>query len=123
MPGYRFTDIFRPFFHTLVAGVAEHDGLVILQQGMHLNHIGNIVGLPDDCMYQAISGIDADVGLHVKWPVVALFRLVHLRIMLAVLVLCRLQIGDQHGVDDGAFAHREALLGEMSVDHHEDQAR
>ena len=62
------------------------------------------------------------VGLHAEVPVIAFLRLVHFGIALAVLVFCRRRRGDQRGVDDGAFAHHQALLGEVTVDRVEDLA-
>lgn len=59
MPRHRFTDVFGPLFHTLVAGVA-------LQRVMGLYHVGDIAGRADDGMQQVGSGIDADVSLHAE---------------------------------------------------------
>ena len=123
MPRHRFTAIFGPLFHTLVAGVAERGTLAAVQQRVRLRHVGDIASRADDRMHQARSRIDADVGLHAKVPVIAFLRLVHLGIALAVLVLRRRRRGDQRGVDDGAFAHHQALLGEVSVDRVENLAR
>ena len=123
VPCHRLADVFGPFFHALIAGVAERGGLVAVQQRVRLGHIGDIAGRADDRMHQARSGIDADVGLHAKVPVVAFLRLVHFRITLAILVLGRRWRGDQRGVDDGAFAHHQAFLGQVPVDRVEDLAR
>ena len=61
--------------------------------------------------------------MHAEVPVIASLRLVHIWITLAVLVFGRRRRGDQRGVGDGAFAHHQALFGEMSVDRFEDLAR
>ena len=71
----------------------------------------------------SLGPFDADVGLHAEVPVIAFLRLVHFGIALAVLVLRRRRRGDQRGIDDGAFAHHQALVSEVSVDGVEDLAR
>ena len=111
MSRHRFANVFGPLFHALVAGVAERDGLATVQQNMRLSHIGDIASRADDGMHQAKRGVHADMRLHAKVPVIALFRLVALRITLAVLVFGRRRRGDQRGVDNGAFAHHQPLLG------------
>jgi hypothetical protein len=45
---------------------------------------------------------------------------VHVWIALARLVLGRWRCGDQGGIDDGAFAQKQAFLGQVGVDGVED---
>ena len=47
----------------------------------------------------------------------------HLWIKLAVFVFGRRRGGDQHGGDDGAFAHHQTLLGQVPIDRIEYLAR
>ena len=123
MPRDWFSDIFRPLFHTLIAGVTKRRDFIAVQQRVRLRHVGNIAGRADNRMHQTRRGVHADVRLHPKVPVIAFFRLVHFRIALAIPVLRRRRRGDQRGVDDGSFAHHQAFLGQVPVDGIEDLAR
>lgn len=105
MARHRFVNILGPLFHALLAGVAEHGGLINVQQGMRLSYIGDIAGRADDRIHYARSGIDADAGLRAEMPVIVFLRLVHLWITLAVLVFGQRQRGVQRGVVDGGSAH------------------
>jgi hypothetical protein len=57
-----------------------------------------------------------DVRLHPEVPLVALLRLVHVGVALALGVLRRAGRSDDRGVHDGARAHQQALLGQVRVD-------
>jgi len=66
-------------------------------------------------MNQAQRDVDTNVHLHAEVQFVALSGLVHLwrpdgSVTLASLVLCRTGSRDNDGVDNAAFARRQALL-------------
>ena len=44
MPRDRFSDIFRPLFHTVIVGVTKRCGLIDVQQHVCLRQVGNIAG-------------------------------------------------------------------------------
>ncbi len=123
MPDHRFANIFGALLHALIAGVTERSGLVSMQKRMCLRHVGDIASRAHDGVHQARRSINANVRFHSEVPVIALLRLVHLRITLAILVLCRRRRGDQRGVNNGPFAHHQTFFGQMSVDRIEDLAR
>jgi hypothetical protein len=56
-------------------------------------------------VYEAGSGVHADMGFRPEVPVIALFRLMNFRVALAILVLGRGWRGDQGGVDNGTFTY------------------
>ena len=53
---------------------------------------------------------------HPEIVLIALLRLVHFRVALAVLVLRRAQCMDDCGIDNGALAQRQALVLELAID-------
>jgi hypothetical protein len=83
-------------------------------------HIGNVGRRNGNTVVQPDDGIDADMGLQAEIPLVALLGLLHLRIALLGLVLGRGSDRHDGGVDDGALAHEQALLGQSGVDLLED---
>lgn len=113
-------DVFSPFAHALVAGVAEHDLLCAVQQRVRLRDVSGVAGRADDRVHQTRGHVDANMSLHAEIPFVALLGLVHFRIAFAIAVLGRWRRGDQSGVNDGALAHRQAFAGQMAVDFAED---
>lgn len=123
MPGHRFANIFRALLHALIAGVADPSGLVSMQKCMCLRHIGDIASRAHDGMHQARRSINTNVRFHPEVPVIALLRLVNLRITLAILVLRRRWGGVQRGVNNGPLAHYQTLFGKVSVDRIEDLTR
>jgi len=123
MPSHRSANIFGALLHALIAGVAERSGLVPMQKRMCLRHVGDIASRAHDGVQQATGSINADVRFHPEVPVIALLRLVHLRITLAILVLRRWWRGDQRGVNNGPLAHHQTFFGEVLVDRIEDLAR
>lgn len=74
-------------------------------------------------MHQPRIGINANVCLHTEVPLLTLLALVHFRIALARLVLCRWLSGDQGGINNGAFAEQQASLGQVMIDGVEDEFR
>lgn len=123
MPRHRFANVLRPLFHTLVVGVAERGTLVPVQQRVRLRHVGDIACRADDRVHQARSSIDADVGLHAK---------VCQSLPFFDWCISGSRLPSLFFVDGGAaisvastmaFAHYQALLGEVSVDRVEDLAR
>ena len=61
------------------------------------------------------SAVDADVRLHAEVPLLALRRLVHLRIPLSILVLGRAGGTDDRRVDDGALGDLDASPTQVVV--------
>ena len=122
VPRHHLARILGTLVGALVAGVTEHHRLVAVQQLVGLRHVGHVAGCGHQGMRQARLGIDADMGLHAEEPVLALLRLVHLRIALLVPVLGRRRRRDQGRVDNGPFAHHQAFAGQVPVDLIEDPA-
>src|SRR4249920_2668672 len=52
--------------------------------------------------------------LHPEMPLVALLRLVHLRVAGLLLVLRRRRRGDDRRIDDGALTHQQAALSSIA---------
>ena len=77
-----------------MAGVAERSDLVTVQKRMCLRHIGDVSSRAHDGVHQPRCSVHANVRFHAEVPVIALLRLVHLRIALAILVLRRWRRGD-----------------------------
>lgn len=115
-------DVLLPvaLLHASIACVTEGDLLLAVQQFVRLGHIGRIRRRRHQRMRQPRVGVHADVRLHPEVPLVALLRLMHLRIALAVSVLRRRRCGDDAGVDHGSFAQQQALGGQVLVDRLED---
>ena len=61
--------------------------LVAMQKILELRHARTLGGGADDGMHQPARIIYADMRLHAKVPLIALFRLGHLRIAFAVSAL------------------------------------
>lgn len=61
-------------------------------------------------MHQPRLTVGTDMGFGTEVVLVALLDLVHFRVVLAVLVLGRIGRMNQHRVDDGALAQRQARM-------------
>ena len=64
-----------------------------------------------------------DVRLHPEIPLVALLRLAHLGIALAIFVLGRRRGGDQRRVHDGSATQQRSLLFKVRADGIENRLR
>lgn len=84
--------------------------------------VGHFGGGADQSMPQSGVRIDSDMRFHAEVPLVAFLGLMHLGVTALGMVLSRGRRGNQGRIDDGAFAHQQALLGQMTVDHVEDLA-
>ncbi len=73
-------------------------------------------------MGQATLGIDTNVGLHAKVPLIAFLGLMHLRIALLLFVLGRAGSLNDGGIDQGALSHHDACFGQPAIDGHEQLA-
>ena len=71
-------------------------------------------------MHLARLGINTDMGLHAKVPLLAFLRLVHLLVAFPLPVLGRGRCGNQRGTHDRALPQEQAFLGQMRVDGVED---
>ena len=82
---------------------------------MRLGDVLHMGGRGNHRVGQSELGIDPDVRLHAKVPLVAFLRLVHLGVALAVPVLRRAWRGDDRRIYYRAFPEL-ALLGQVGVD-------
>ena len=96
--------------HALIASIAQHSLFFAVQQRMGLDHVGHIACRADNRVHQAGSHADTYMRLHAEVTVVVLLRLVHRRIALLVVLLCRRRRGDQ-----GRSPRPEALPVNASV--------
>ena len=93
-----------------VGRIAPHAGLLSMQQlrqhlaVMHIRRRGR------HRMDQFGPAVHPDMGLHAEVPLVALLRLMHLRIPLLRAILRRTGRTDNGGIHDGAPADLQALL-------------
>ena len=123
MPVDRHTEALLAFVHARVASVAEGILLVAVQQRLGLGHVGHMGRRADDRMHQPRLGIDADVRLHAELPLVALLRLVHLRIALSRRVLRRRRRSDDRRIHHRPAPQEQTLGRQMRVDRREDRVR
>ncbi|SIR00249.1 hypothetical protein SAMN05421840_10728 [Shewanella morhuae] len=65
---------------------------------------------------QTILGIDTNVGLHAKVPLIAFLGLMHFRIALLLFVLGRAGGLNDGDIDQGAFGHHDAGFGQPVID-------
>ena len=89
----------------LLAGigrVAIHPPLVAVQEIGDAVLVMFVGWRGDHRVDQLVLAVHTDVRLHAKVPLVALLRLVHLRVARLVTVLGRGRRGDDGGIDDGA---------------------
>ena len=100
---------------TLVAGVGVDDLVIGTHQVGCLVQVMDVRGRRGERVDVSGAGIDTDVGLHSEVPLVALLRLMHLRVTGTSRVLCRGRCRDDRGVHDGPSPHDPALLVEDVV--------
>jgi hypothetical protein len=103
-----------------VARVTVYPLVVISDQVAHHGDIGNVVRGDGDTVGEFSDLINGDMGLHAEIPLVALLGLLYLQAALLGLVLGGERGGHDGGVDDGALAHEQLLLGQAGVDLLED---
>ncbi len=103
MPGHRLAQIFFSLGHALIAGITKDIRFFAMQAGVRLRHVAHVGGCRHDGMRQSRLGINTDMGLHAEEPLIALLRLVHFRIALAILILRRARRVDQRGIDNRAL--------------------
>lgn len=93
-----------------------HDLFLAVQQSVNLRDVRFVRRCRNDRMYQTRVDISTDMRLHAEVPLVALLRLVHLRVALTAGVL-RLR----RRINDGRIHRRAALdhqtLADMVVVH------
>ena len=87
---------------------------------MRLGDVLHMGGRGNHRVGQSELGIDPDVRLHAKVPLVAFLRLVHLGVALAVPVLRRAWRGDDRRINYRAFPEQQALLCQVGVDRRKD---
>ena len=64
---------------------------------------------------QAAVGIDADMRLHAEVPLLALLRLMHVGVALALGILGRTRRRDDRGIDDAATFEKQALSARCAL--------
>ena len=106
--------------HAGVARVAVYPLVILPDQSAGHGDIGDVGRRGGDTVGQSGDRIDTDMGLHAEVILLALPGLLHLRIALPGLVPGGGGRRHNGGVDDGALAHEQALLGQVGVDFLED---
>ena len=109
-------NVLFPLVHALVARIAESGRFFTMQQRMRLGDVSHIGRRGDQGMGHAGFRIDTDVGLHAEMPLIALLRLVHLRIALATLVLGRGMRRDTRRNDSRTFLEHQPLDCQQRID-------
>ena len=104
------------FMNALAAGIAERRFFVTVQQRPGHVEIVDVGRRARHGVHQARPSVHADVRLHTEVPVVALLRLLHLRVAFTLGVLGRARRGDQRGIDRRPGAHEQALNAQQVVD-------
>ena len=97
----------RALLHSLVSGVTVNALLRAMQKAATLTHVGDVGRRAHDAVNQPRLDINSHVGLHAEIPLIALARLMHLRIAFAFPILRRGRCGNDRGIDDGAFSKAE----------------
>jgi len=110
------TRSFWPLDCPKVAGIRKDHRFFTVQQAMTLRDIVDIGRCADDGVHQARVGIDTDMRLHPKVPLVALLGLVHLRISLTRAVLGRAGCCNQSGIHDRTSLEHQAFGDQGGVD-------
>ncbi len=119
VPGDRPRLVFRSPVDALVAGIAEHDRLLPLQQAVRLGHVVDVGRRGEHRVHQPRVEVDADVRLHAEVPLLALPGLMHVGVARPVAVLGRRWGGDQGRVHDRALAQQQALTRQVIADRRE----
>jgi len=99
-----------------VAAIRVHDLFLAVKQLLDLFDIRFVRGGCRHGVHEPRVHIRTDMRLHPEVPLVAFFRLVHLRIALARCVLRRARRRDDRRVHDAAALQHQSLAGEVGVD-------
>ena len=99
-----------------VASIGKHCFFVAMQQRCRLNNVDHVRRSGGQIVHLTVFGIDADMRFHAEVPLVAFLRLVYVGVALVFGILGRRRRFDDCGVDDGARAHQQILLGQRRVD-------
>jgi hypothetical protein len=87
----------------LVGRIAPDFSLLAGQQIGQASRIVNVRRSRSNVMDEFRSAVDANVRFHPELPLIALLRLMHVRITRFILVLRRRRCVDDRGIDNGAF--------------------
>ena len=87
---------------SLVSRISKGNRFLTVQQAVAFSHIAHMPGCTSHGVHQTGLCIGADMGLHAKVPLVALFAGVHLGVAGFVFVLGGIGRGNQLGVHDRA---------------------
>ena len=104
-----------PLLNTKVTGITKDSLFFAMQQLVGGHDVMNVGRSRIEAMNQAKRIVDTNVHLHAKVPFVALSGLMHLRIALASLVLCRAGSRDNGGIYDAAFTQHQAVFLQVFV--------
>ncbi len=97
--------------------------LLSIQQLRHLGNVRHIGGSDYHAVYQPRRGVDTNVDIYPEVPLIAFFRQMHLRIVLAFSVLDRGRRGNEGSIDNGAFLEQRTLVGQMLADRFKQHSR
>jgi len=110
------TRSFWPLDCPKVACIRKDHRFFAVQQAMALSDIVDIGRCADDGVYQVRVGINTDMRLHPKVPLIALLGLVHLRIPITRAVLSRAVRCNKRGIDDRTSLEHQAFGDRGGVD-------
>ena len=102
--------------HPLVACVAPRRRLTAVQQRTRLRHVACVGRRRRQAVRQTRPGVHPDVRLHPEIPLLALPRLMHLRVPCAAAVLRRRRRVDDARVDDRPRAQPMAARRQVRID-------
>lgn len=104
----------------LIARIRKNQMLLTMQQGMPLGDIVDVRRRGDHGVDQTRTSVHTNVHLHAEVPLIALLRLPHLRVALAILVLGRGGRRNEGRVHQGALLQHQPLGRQVCVDAGED---
>ena len=115
-PSRRQPDVRRASSRSRSPFVGRHRPVILADEIVHCLGVVDLAGRDARGVNEAASRIHPDVGLQPGIPLLALLRLAHLGIALAILVLSRRRGGDQHRIQDGSATQQRPLVFEVSAD-------
>lgn len=80
MPCYRDFLTLCPLLEPLVGGINKGIDFITMQERLGLGDVAYVGGGADERMHQSGLGIDDDMRLHPKIPLISFLRLLHLLI-------------------------------------------
>jgi len=108
-------DLFA-LFNAPITRVNKDHFFLTVQQGICLRDVVRVGCCGCDRVHKARMNVHANVRLHAKVPLVALFGLMHIGVSLALVVLGRSGRSDQRGVHHGARLEHQTAINQLGVD-------